>query len=103
MPHTKSHDQHPSASGEKDFKRGFTIYGRYFLPYMGTIVLNGRKAVTKKLLWITLANNINPDQNAPNGKQSDLGPYCLQYGFPKCMSKWQIFVNGGKRFMDTGG
>ena len=30
------------------------------------------------------ANNMNPDQTAPN-EQSDLGLYCLQYRLPKKM------------------
>ena len=31
----------------------------------------------------TEANNMNPDQNAPQGEQSDLGPFCLQYRLVK--------------------
>ena len=35
-----------------------------------------------RLDFIMEANNMNPDQTAPKGEQSDLGPYCLQYMLP---------------------
>ena len=37
---------------------------------------------------------MNPDQTAP--KQSDLGPYCLQFRHPKCTSTTKVVI-GGKR------
>ena len=33
------------------------------------------------------SNNVNPDQTAPKGEQSDLGPYCLKYRLPKNKSR----------------
>ena len=38
-----------------------------------------------RLDFIMGVNSMNPDQTAP--KQSDLGPYCLQYRPPKSRSK----------------
>ena len=35
-----------------------------------------------RLDFIMEANTMNPDRTAPL-EQSDLGPYCLQYGLPK--------------------
>ena len=36
--------------------------------------------------FVMEANTMNPDQTAPK-EQSDLGPYCLQYGPLKYMSR----------------
>ena len=33
------------------------------------------------------ASNMNPDQTAPKGAVSDLGPYCLPYRLPKNISR----------------
>ena len=30
---------------------------------------------------------MNPDQTAPKGEQSDLGPYCMQYRLVKNISR----------------
>ena len=46
------------------------------------------------------ASTMNPDLTAPK-EQSDLGPYCLQYWHPKCISRQEqtiIAVNEGKKF-----
>ena len=38
---------------------------------------------------------MNPDQLAPKtAPRSDLGPYCLQYRLPKCISRLAQWLSG---------